>query len=648
MEKHKITYGLFYDNHTHVENPDVGKDFDAEYFTDQLLRCGVNYLGFHARCNTGMSYYNTKIGTRHPALTYDMFGTLAAACKKKEIALVAYLNGGISTEEAIQHIDWRTIPFEGENFFGKLTPFAITMCYNSPFRDHLIAMVKEIAQNYPVHGFFIDCLGAYPCVCPRCVKMMKEQSIDWSDKKSVIEFSRQSVLRFCKDITAAAREVITDKEPLLYFNGPGFAPAREFDTFFDCECLPTAGWGYEFLPTYAHFARNICNNTHQVLNMTGRFYDWGDFGGLRNFDALAFDLHYGLAHGMRPNIGGHIHPRGDKDQAVFDRICEVYKEMQKYEKYYDDAVNKADIAIVMPRIINEKATRSCVRMLEELKLQFDVLIADGAKAWDDYKLLILPEEIEVTPLLAEKIRTHIAKGGAFFACGKNAGMEFGAELGVASVEDSGMDPVYFRMKETFSEGLDDMYLTLYAPACKSTLNGAERVANLVKPYYNRGWNGTNAVYYTPPQEEVDMPFLTAKGKCVWCSGDFFSGYFKRGALHLRKIFRNIVMELLDQKTVLVNGNLPAYVRCAVTEQPGGIVNTHLIAYLTEKRGETAVVEDAGTVVNGTFKLFTGGKKVRSVTRALSDEKISYTVEGDYIVITVKEFTGYAIISVELE
>ena len=254
----------------------------------------------------------------------------------------------------------------------------------------------------------------------------------------------------------------------------------------------------------------------------------------------------------------------------------------------------------------------------------------------------------MTPLLAEKIRTHIAKGGAFFTCGKNAGVEFGTELGIASVEDSGMDPVYFRMKETFSEGLDDMYLTLYAPACKSTLNGAERVANLVKPYYNRGWNGTNAVYYTPPQEEVDMPFLTAKGKCVWCSGDFFSGYFKRGALHLRKIFSNIVMELLDQKTVLVNGNLPAYVRCAVTEQPGGIVNTHLIAYITEKRGETAVVEDAGTVVNGTFKLFTGGKKVRSVTRALSDEKISYTVEGDYVVITVKEFTGYAIISVELE
>ena len=48
---HTVKYGMFYDNHTHIDNPDVGKDFNAEYFTDQLKRCGADYLGFHARCN---------------------------------------------------------------------------------------------------------------------------------------------------------------------------------------------------------------------------------------------------------------------------------------------------------------------------------------------------------------------------------------------------------------------------------------------------------------------------------------------------------------------------------------------------------------------------------------------------------------------
>ena len=27
---HKVKYALFYDNHTHPENPDVGKNFDRK------------------------------------------------------------------------------------------------------------------------------------------------------------------------------------------------------------------------------------------------------------------------------------------------------------------------------------------------------------------------------------------------------------------------------------------------------------------------------------------------------------------------------------------------------------------------------------------------------------------------------------------
>ena len=321
---HQVKYGLFYDNHTHMENPDVGKDFDPEYFTDQVKRCGVDYIAFHARCNVGMAYYDTKIGIKHPSLKYDLFGRLAECCKKKGIALVAYLNGGISTMETVEHREWATHYMAGTDPFGKLTPFAITTCYNSPFRAHIIAMIKEIASNYPVDGFFIDCLGNFPCVCPNCVKMMKERGIDYTDEKAVREFARQSVLSYCDDIAKAVKEIIPD--PMLYFNGPVFGTVRDKDTFFDCECLPTGGWGYEFLPTMAHYMRNIKPGT-QILNMTGRFYCWGDFGGLRPAESLKFDLFYGLAHGMRPNVGGHFHPRGDKDQAVFDRIAEVYREL---------------------------------------------------------------------------------------------------------------------------------------------------------------------------------------------------------------------------------------------------------------------------------------------------------------------------------
>ncbi|MBO4648882.1 MAG: alpha-L-fucosidase [Lentisphaeria bacterium] len=644
---HQVKYALFYDNHTQWENPDVGKDFDPEYFTDQLKSCGVDYVAFHARCNTGMAYYDTKIGTRHPALKYDLFGRLAECCKKKDIALVAYLNGGISTYETVEHREWATHYLPGTDHFGKITPFAITVCYNSPFRAHIIAMIREIASNYPVAGFFIDCLGNYPCVCPTCVKMMKERGFDYTDEKQVREFARQSVLSYCDDIAAAVREIIPD--PMLYFNGQVFGSVRDKDTFFDCECLPTAGWGYEFLPFMSHYMRNIKPGM-QLLNMTGRFYDWGDFGGLRTADSLKFDLFYGLAQGMRPNVGGHFHPRGDKDQAVFDRIREVYHELQRYDKWYEKAVNAADIAMVVPFDYRawhgSPAVRSCVRMLEELKMQFDIVLADSEKPWDQYKLLILPEGIEVTDQLADRVRAHIAAGGAFFACGQTAAEKFGEELGVRCLGDCGLDPVYFRMHGDFEQDLPDMFLSLYAKAVKAETTSAVGSSRLVKPYYNKAWTGTHAIYYTPPQEETAMPFITVNGKCVWCAGDLFTGYAQRGALHLRDIFRNVLAQLLPEPLIRV-GKLPACVRLVMTEQPGRI-DLHLIAYAPEKRANTTVVEDPAAVINGSFEVLTAGRKIGRAYLAPDETALSVTSDGAYTRIKLPPFEGYALAVLELE
>jgi len=643
---HQVKYGLFFDNHTQMENPDVGRDFDPEYFTDQLKACGVDYLGFHARCNVGMAYYDTAVGTRHPALKYDLFGALAECCRKKNIAIVAYFNGGISTMELLEHPEWRRKPFPGLDNFGKVSPSVYTVCYNSTFRHHLIAMVREVAAKYPVDGFFIDCVGSYPCVCPRCVRIMKERGFDFRDIEAVREFARLSALDYCREIAAAVHEALP--APMLYFNGPVFGTARELDTFFDCECLPTSKlWGYEFLPIMAHAIRNIKPGT-QVLNMTGRFYEWGDFGGLRTKDSLEYDLFYGLAHGMRPNIGGHIHPRGDRDQAVFDRIREVYRDLRVFDPWYENSRNLADVAVVYPAddaaLRKNPAIRSCVRMLDELKLQFDVVFADCEKSWDDYRLLILSENVKVTEALARRIREHLGRGGAFFACGKLAAESFPAELGVECLGDSGLDPVYFKMHDELSAGIPDMPLSLYASAVKAQITTARSIAPLVKPYYNLEWTGTHAICYTPPEKETAWPFLTVNGRCVWCSGDLFSGYTVHAALHLRDIFRNAVAQLLPEpffQTV----KLPAAVRVAVTEQPNRM-NVHVIAYAPEKRADTAVVEDPLAVANGEFLVRTGNRPVASVYLAPDRAPVEFRVEGDYIRVKLPVFEGYTVVVFE--
>jgi DNA primase len=66
------------------------------------------------------------------------------------------------------------------------------------------------------------------------------------------------------------------------------------------------------------------------------------------------------------------------DQAVFDRIREVYSYMQQFDPWVPDAVNVPDVALVYPRE-NRKyypkspALLAAVRMLTEMKIQFDVV-----------------------------------------------------------------------------------------------------------------------------------------------------------------------------------------------------------------------------------------------------------------------------------
>ena len=185
---YKPKYSLFYENHTMFTFPDMGKNFDAEAFTDRIKRCGVDFMTFHARCNQGLAYYDTKVGIKHPSLKYDLFGKLAEACQRKGIALIAYLNAGISNEEGLLHREWTSLFFDGKEFVEyPNSPFPDQgyvrrmMCYNTPYRDHLISMVKEVAQNYPVSGFFFDYGGGgCTCICPYCIKEMKERGIDWT------------------------------------------------------------------------------------------------------------------------------------------------------------------------------------------------------------------------------------------------------------------------------------------------------------------------------------------------------------------------------------------------------------------------------------------------------------------------------------
>ncbi len=648
----KTKYALFYDFHTSTVIPDVGTNFDVEKFTDNLKECGVDFLTWHARCNQGNAYYDTEIGCRHPSLKFDLFGEIAESCHKKGIRISAYFNGGLSDEELLRNPAWMRIAPDGQ-CLSKLRPSEElrAACYNSPYREHLKNMVREVAENYPVDGFFFDCMRRYyTCICPTCVAEMKRQGIDFRDEKQLLKFTADSVLKLAKEL----HDVIQSVNPELFFfmNGSWVEEMIGLNTHYECECLPPSpSLGYDYLPVHAHYLRTVAKD-NAVLCMTGRFYDWGDFGGLRKEESIEYDLLYGMANGMRPELSDHFHPRGDSYPEVFDLIRKTYGTVRQYDPWCLDAVNIPSIALVFgngyPELRTDAVMKAAVRMLSELKLQFNVVTT--ASTWDQYELLIFPDDVVFSEEIARRVKAHLERGGAIIATGSSG---LGPELKdfvldswpVKYLGSTPHNPLYYLPEGVYAEGLPYFPLSVYALGTDvRATNGTETSMWCVKPYHNREWDGIHSNWYTPPQEKTDSPFLAFKDRMAYCSGRIFEGYYNRAPYQSRLLLANIIRRFMPNPKFR-SSTLPSFAR-AFVQYKGNTELLHVLVYTPELRGLSVALEERGTLVDTEISMRVDGTPFRKVYLAPSRQKLPFSIKDGYCNVTLPLIRGYALIVFE--
>jgi hypothetical protein len=656
---HLPKWALFYDFHTLPAVPDVGREFDADRFTDRVKACGVDYLVFAARCNLGMAYYDTKVGTRHPSLGYDLFGKLADACRRKGIALTAYVNVGLSHEEALLHRDWATLWPDGHTYRpNRLDHFFRTMCYNTPYGDHVLEMVREIVSTYPVAGLFLDCMYLAPCVGVECVREMKQLGMDWQDGQRLREFAHLSRLRMAARISEAARAIKPNL--LLHFNGVPYEDQQDIGTYLEYECLPTGGWGYESLPVYARYLRTLGK---PVVNMTGRFHKcWGDFGGIRTEASLEYDCLYGLANGMPPTIGGHLHPRGEINHAVFDLIESIYKRLQRLGPWIEGAQPLAEAALVMPepaaRDVDAEAAQSAqesvrgaTRLLCELKVQFDVV--SYRRSWEGYRLLVLPDELTLDAEAAAKVRAHLDAGGAILSTGWSGldperGQFVFDDWGVAYQGPDACNESYYAVGRQLGDAIPAMAHSFY---CLGTLleprPDTQVLAHVVAPYFDRHWDGEHGFAYTPPNRETARPAVTLNGAVAHVSHPIFRAYHLSAPVPLRQVVANLLPMLIPDPLVRAQG-LPSFARMTLTSQPTRRM-VHVLSYVPERRGPSIdMIEEPIHLSGVEVALRTDGRPPARVYMAPSQEPLAFETAGGYVRTTVPAVPGHALVVFEEE
>ena len=655
---HQPQRALFFDFHTMPANPDVGKKFDMEAITDWFKECGVDFVAFPARCNLGTAYYPTKLGIPHPAMQRDLFGDLVQACHAKGIAISGYINVGLSHEEAYRHRDWTVLRSDGRMYSEEFNnSFCRQMCYNTGYAEHLVGMVKEVVEWYKVDGLFFDCFHTPACIGRECMEKMKAEGVDWSDPVQINDFNYRKMLTMGRRLSEAAR--VINPELLLYFNGIDYEAQADFGNYLELECLPQGSWGYELLPTIGRYIRTLGKPT---LNMTGRFQkSWGDFGGVRTPASVEYDCILGIANGLPPSIGDHFHPRGDLNRAVMELDLTVYQKLQPLQPWIDGAAPVVEMANVMScgypdykdiggarqdfKIRNRQIIKSATRMLSELKMQFDNVTL--AANWGKYKILILPDDVAITPEIAARLKKHLSNGGALIASyhsGLNPEQTGFAleELGVEYQGEDPYDPAYIEFAPAFAAGMPEMPVTLYERGLAvATRPGAEVMATITAPYYNNVWDGSHGFRYTPPDKPTGRPAIVVKGRVAYISHPIFNTYYTSGALPMRQIVANLLQRFLPEPLVCAP-NAPSYSRVTVTSQPGRRM-VYVMAYLPEARGAGInMIEEPLELNDFEVRLRLDGRPPKKVYLAPSRTSLPFTVEGNYVCVTIPRVTGWSV------
>ncbi|MEW2549934.1 alpha-amylase family protein [Streptomyces sp. NPDC047002] len=664
------------DFHTSEHLPDVAGRFDAEAFAGTLARAHVDSVICFARCHHGWVYYRSAdLADRvHPQLRADLLEEQIRACRDAGIRVPVYTTVQWDDLTCTAHPEWRiqhadgslegTSPFEA-GFYRKL-------CLNSPFRQFMRDHVREILTTVGGDGLYLDFIRPDVCVCAHCRRLMEETGLDPERPADREEFGVSTVNAFEAEMTAYARSLAPGC-PVTYNGGHigmrhrGIAGAY---THFELETLPSGGWGYQYFPVTARYARTL---GPAVVGTTGKFHStWGDFHSLKNKAALEYECYRMLAMAAGCSIGDQLHPSGVLDPDAYRLIGDVYAEVERKEPWCRGAVPVTEIAVLHPEEVLgggvmqlPPAVQGVTRMLEEGGHQFDLV--DSHADFGRYRMLVLPDHIRTGPRVAEKIERFTAAGGALVATFESGMTPDGSAFALPSLgvtargpgeTDAEGRPVrgrafprndhtdYVRPGEALAGRVPRTEHTTYARGVDiSADDGTDVLADTVAPYFDRHWRHYTSHLQAPSSGRLRGPAATRRGNAVYFAHPLFTQYERNAPLWMKHLFLDAVDLLLPEPLLRHDG--PSTLRATVNAQPEeGRQVVHLLHYVPERRGSAFdTVEDVIPLHGLTVSLRTPGA-VRAVTSVPDGTPLPHHTADGRTRIAVDRVDGHRMICVE--
>jgi len=607
------------DFHTSELIEGIGVEFDPEEFADTLASAHVDSITCFGRGHHGYIYFDTRLfpERRHPHMKKSLLPRQIEACHKRGIRVPVYTTIQWDHFTSKAHPEWLILDAEGKPIGTPIyeAGFYRFLCVNSPYREFLRQHIREIFDQVPVDGLFLDIVQQRECSCSYCRKQMAAEGLDPSSPADRSTFAALTINGFKQEMTGFIRGLSSDCT--IFYNaghvGPYIRGSAGDYTHFELESLPSGSWGYLHFPLTARYARTLGRS---ILGMTGKFHtSWGDFHSYKNPAALQFECFSMLAQGAHCSIGDQLHPTGRLDRATYDLIGSVYEEVAAKEPWCAGARPVTEIAVLSPEEFVggrlPSAALGAVRILQEGRHQFDVV--DSQTDLTPYKVLFLPDVIPCDGTLTEKLQEFVVLGGSVIASFESGlspdKTEFALNvLGVQKVSDGPRDSdgnfargryyprhdyaEYVRPSGPLGDGLPAVEHVMYMRGLDvAPLGGTEILMFKIEPYFDRTWRHFCSHRQTPSSGRKGGPAAIRKGRCVYFSHPVFSQYDRNAPRWCRQIVLNALNLVLREPLLRASG--PTTMIATVTEQPEQKRRMiHLLNYIPERRGEDFdIIED---------------------------------------------------------
>ncbi|MFP4054809.1 MAG: beta-galactosidase trimerization domain-containing protein, partial [Phycisphaerae bacterium] len=355
----------------------------------------------------------------------------------------------------------------------------------------------------------------------------------------------------------------------------------------------------------------------------------------------------------RCSVGDQLHPTGKICKHTYELIGSVFRQVEAREPWCRDAHALTDIAVLTGEDFASGTFKDlqpwlmgAVRMLQELGHQFDLI--DGHADFRDYRMVILPDEIGLSPGVAERLDAYVAYGGLVIASYHSGlALENGQEpleaMGVHSVGEAPYCPDFIIPRSALAHDLPRTEHAMYLRGMEvSSGPGATPAADVAVPYFNRTWEHFCSHRHTPSSGEIGYPGAVMTGRTLYFAHPIFSQYAENAPRWCKQLLRNAINRLMPDPLVRHDG--PSSLIVSLNEQPEHKRWVlHLLHYIPERRGRAFdVVEDA-IPLHDLHLSVAAEKPLRTARLVPQDEPLGIAVADGRVEISVPRMEGHQMI-----